>query len=142
MKKNTPKVFLDSNIWFSLIYGSENCSKIITAHIEKRMAGIISSQVLEESIRNIVKKIPTKLATFESLISANPPKVVSSSQTIGPRIQSLVSPEDQPIFSSALDAEVDYFITGNIKDFKRDKLEKLTKIKVLTPAEAVKVFKL
>lgn len=142
MTNVTPSVFLDSNVWFSIVYGSSNCEKIIKAYTDERIIAVISQQVLEESIRNIKEKIPQKLISFQKLFSSNPPVMVPDPESIDNKIKDLVDSKDQSIFTSAILAEVDYFVTGNIKDFQRTKLQKLTKIKIMTPKEAVKVFKL
>lgn len=137
MTNVTPHVFLDSNVWFSIVYGSSNCEKIIKAYTDEKIIAVISQQVLEESIRNIKEKIPQKLTSFQKLFSSNPPIMVPDPESIDNKIKDLVDPKDQSIFTSAILAEVGYFVTGNIKDFQVDRLEKLTKIKIVTPKEIV-----
>lgn len=140
MKSATPKIFLDSNIWFSAFYHSQNCEKLIKAYKNKSVRVVISQQVLEESTRNIREKIPHQLSSFQNLILSNPPEIVADPDTISSKIKNLIASEDQPIFTSAVIAKVDYFITGNTKDFRVKKLEKITGIKILTPKEAVKLL--
>ncbi len=142
MRSATPKIFLDSNIWFSAFYHSQNCEKLIKAYKNKRVRVVISQQVLEESTRNIREKIPHQLSSFQNLILNNPPEIVTDPDTIPPKIKNLISDEDQPIFISAIMAKVNYFITGNIKDFHVKKLEKITGIKILTPKEIVSLLDL
>ena len=50
--------------------------------------------------------------------------------------------KDAPIFLSAVQSGVDYFITGNLKDFKRNRKKKIGGITVLTPKEAVESLRL
>ena len=142
MRSATPKIFLGSNIWFSAFYHSQNCEKLIKAYKNKRVRVVISQQVLEESTRNIREKIPHQLSSFQNLILNNPPEIVTDPDTIPPKIKNLISDEDQPIFISAIMAKVNYFITGNIKDFHVKKLEKITGIKILTPKEIVSLLDL
>lgn len=136
------KVFLDSNVWFSAFYHSKNCEALIQTHRNKGILIVISAQVLEEATRNIKEKIPHQLSNFQAFLLADPPEMVADPEIIPPNVIRAVSPEDRPIFTSAVAADVDYFVTGNIKDFKRNAHKKVGKITVLTPKEAVKVLKL
>lgn len=134
----TRRVFVDTNVWFSKLYGSENCEKIIQAHISGKIQAVISQEVLSEMIKNIREKLPLVFPSWQEFLIAFPPEVVMDRQKIPLKIKKLIHSKDQGIFASAIFAKVTYFITGNIKDFKRDKLGKLTKIRILTPAEVVK----
>ncbi len=142
MKKDTPRIFLDSNIWFSALYGSTNCRKIVEAHLKGKIKAVVSSQVLEESVRNLKEKSPITLHIFQNILLNSPPEIITDPTDINPKIVDLVDQKDQPIFSSAMLGKLKYFITGNIKDFSVKKLEKVTGIRVITPKEAVELFKL
>lgn len=142
MRKDTPRIFLDSNIWFSAFYGSVNCQKLIKAHLEGKIRVIISSQVIEESIRNLKEKKPQVLASFQEMLLNNPPEIIKDPDNLGKKIKKLVDEKDGPIFGSALLGEATFFVTGNIRDFSVQKLEKATGIKVITPMEAVNLLHL
>ncbi len=142
MTKGIPKVFIDANIWFSAFYGSPNCEKIINAFVDDKILAVISQQVLEESVRNFKEKIPHLLPSFQELIYRYPPLIITDPKEINHLIKTLVERYDQPIFSSAIIAKVDFFTTGNIKHFKIKQLEKLTKIKIVTPKQLVDVLHL
>lgn len=134
------RVFLDSNVWFSAFYHSQNCEALLHSHKDQKILIVISAQVLEETTRNIKEKILHQLSNFQAFLLADPPEMVADPEIIPPNVIRAVSPEDRPIFTSAVAADVDYFITGNIKDFKRNAHKKVGKITVLTPKEAVKLF--
>ncbi len=136
------RVFLDTNVWFSALYGSKNCQKIIDAHTENKITAIVSEEVLTELLRNLKVKIPYAFALFERILINSPPEVISDPQEIPKQIEPLIHQKDQGIFAAAILANVDYFVTGNIKDFQRTKLQKLTKIKIMTPKELVAELKL
>lgn len=136
------RVFLDSNIWISAFYHSKNCEALIRTQKGKNILIIICAQVLEESTRNIREKIPHQLDNFHAFLLTNPPEIVADPETIPPDIAAAVSPEDRPIFTAARLANVDYFVTGNVKHFKRNARNKLGKITILTPKEAVKLLKM
>ena len=72
----------------------------------------------------------------------SPREIVADPKTIPSKIKNLISDEDQPIFASAIIARVDYFVTGNIKDFSVKKLEEITGVKILTLKETVKILDL
>lgn len=139
MPSKIPKVFIDTNVWFSVFFGSTNCNKIIQSHIVGRIKAVVSQKVISELVRNIEKKLPHAMPRMQNLFLNTPPKIVSDPTIIDKRFIKLISIKDQKIFQSAVSYKVDLFITGNIKDFK---VEKLTGIKIITPNQAVRIFKL
>jgi len=140
MKKS--RVFIDSNIWFSAFWGSLNCRKILLSHRDNKIKAVISHQVIEECARNLRSKLPQELSNFTNMISSFPPLLVKDPEKINREVVNLIEKKDQPIFCSAMMAKVKYFVTGNIKDFSVEKLDKLTGIKIVTPKQLVELFKL
>lgn len=139
---DSPRIFIDTNVWFSKLYGSENCEKIIKAHVDGRVQAVVSREVLSEIIKNVKGKLPLVFPSWQRLLTAYPPEVIIDPDKIPKKIGALVHHKDQGIFTAAVLAKVSYFVTGNIKDFNREKLERLTKIKILTPTELVAFLKL
>lgn len=137
MPARTIRIFIDTNVWFSSLYGSENCQKIIQAHQDGTCVAVISVRVLDELVKNVRNKLPQQLHKLQALLVSTPPEIALNPMNIPEKLLPFVSPEDLPIFASAAQADVDYFITGNIRDFKRNKQKKIGKIAVLTPKEAV-----
>lgn len=137
-----PRVFLDTNVWFSAYWGSVNCRKILLAHRDNKIKTVISHQVIEECARNFRLKLPQALSDFSKMLTVRPPIVVKDPDKIDRKIADLVELKDQPIFCSAIMVKVKYFVTGNIKDFSVEKLEKLTGIKILTPKQLVEKLNL
>ncbi len=142
MKSEAPKIFIDSNVWFLFLYGSLNCEKLINAHTKGKIKAVISRQVLEETVRNLKEKIPDTIPVLEKYIELTPPILVKDPASVNKSIRDLVSKEDRFIIGSALNAKVKYFVTGNIKDFKRNELKEEYGIEVLTPKEAVEKLNL
>ena len=58
MSEKIIRIFIDTNVWFSSFYGSENCQKIIKAHKEEKITAIVSDLVIGEIVRNVKKKLP------------------------------------------------------------------------------------
>ena len=142
MSEKTIRIFIDSNIWFSSFYGSENCQKLIHAHQEEKIIAVVSDLVIGEIVRNVKKKLPHHFDNLKYFLLNTPPEIVPNPKTIPKKLINLASPKDLPIFVSAIMAKVDYFVTGNIKDFSVKKLEKITGVKILTPKEAVNILDL
>ena len=142
MNKESPRVFIDTNVWFSFLYGSPNCEKLINAHTKGRVKAVMSRQILEETVRNLKEKIPHTIAVFEQFIKSNPPIIIKDPGRVSKKISGLVSKEDRFIIGSAISARIKYFVTGNVKDFKRNEIKRKFRIEVLTPREAVEKLNL
>lgn len=136
------RIFIDTNVWFSAFYGSENCQKIIDAHVSGKVKIVVSPFVLAELAKNISKKLPLLVPSLYSFLEENQPEIFPDPEFLPKKLIALISPKDLKIFVSATTAKVRYFVTGNIRDFQREKLGKLTGIKILTPQEAVKALRL
>ncbi|MBU0569318.1 putative toxin-antitoxin system toxin component, PIN family [Patescibacteria group bacterium] len=106
-----PKVFIDSNVWFSAFYGSTNCEKITKAHTEDKIKAVISQNVLQEIVKNFTQKMPKALNPFITSVSVSPPKIIRDPLKIPKYIKSLAHPKDQMILSSAILAKTPYFVT-------------------------------
>ena len=137
-----PRVLLDTNVWFSAFWGSENCRKILLSHRDYKIKAVISHQVIEECVRNFRSKLPQELSNFTNMLKSRPPLIVKDPELIDKKIINLIEKKDQPIFCSAMIAKVNYFVTGNIKDFSGKKLEDVSRIKTVTPVELIKILKL
>ncbi len=134
-----PKVFIDTNVWFSAFYGSRNAEKLIKAHIERKMQVVISQQVLEELVRNIKKKIPSAVKPLEDFMQSALPKIVKNPINISEEVKKWVDLKDQRIFQAAINASVRFFVTGNTKHFSIKNLEKNFGIKILNPKQATRI---
>lgn len=142
MPKRIIRIFLDTNVWFSAFYRSSNCEKLVYAHQNNKIIAVISALVLDEIIRNVTRKIPYKLPDLKKILLNTPPEIIPNPQSIPKKLYYLASPGDLPIFVSAFNAKVSYFVTGNIKDFSVKKLEKLSGIRIVSPHQAVAILKL
>ena len=130
-------VFADTNILFSAFYGSINAGKIVEAHLSNKIELVISQKVLEDLVRNVRKKEPSAFNPLRQFLESTPPKIVKDPTSIVMKIKKLVDPKDQIIFQAAVNSKVKYFVTGNTKDYAVSNLQKIYKIAILTPSEAV-----
>ncbi len=142
MPAKTTRVFIDTNVWFSALYGSKNCQTIIEAHRQGVFSAVISARVLDELIKNVENKLADHIHALQTLLISIPPEIVPNPTDIPEQLLSFVSLKDLPIFTSAIQADADYFVTGTIKDFKRNRQKKIGGITILTPKEAIEVLKL
>jgi len=134
-------LFIDSNVWFSAFYRSGTCSDLIQNSIKQGFELYISELVLEEVIRNIELKLPHTLQNFIDYIHLHDIIVLEK-----PHIQALkkyeflAQKQDLPILVSAIESPCEFFITGNIKDFKVKKIASKHNLSILTPAQFMKIL--
>jgi putative PIN family toxin of toxin-antitoxin system len=131
------RIFIDTNVWFSAFYGSQNAERLIKAHINKKIQAVISQQVLDELVNNMRAKIPSALPHLEKLFAAIPPEITKNPETISLLIKQTVNPKDQSIFQAVLDSKIKFFVTGNLKHFKAEKIRRQTGVKILNPAQTL-----
>lgn len=135
------RVFVDSNVWFSAFYKKGLPSKLIEKLSQKKFEVVISQLVLEEIVKNIEKKLPHALPlvyqffqTYPLTVLKNPVKKELKS------FEKLAEKKDLPILVAAINYRCRFLITGNVKDFKIDRLDKKYNLKILTPGKAIKIF--
>ena len=129
------KVFLDSNVIFSAAYSGKEKSRsylffeLQTLNIIKIY---ISNLVKFESIHNIKIKKPEKLDFLNELLSKA--DIIEDVDVYYEFAKNL--PEnDKIILSSAIYRDIDFFITGNTKDFLTFYNKKLKNTLILTPKD-------
>ena len=114
------KVFLDSNVLFSIAYTGKDKSRsyLIYEIQELGMFKVyVSNLVCQEALLNIRRKRPEA----EQLLN----ELIHKSKVLGDVVADLIRAEirelpqnDQIILSTAVFHKVDFFVTGNEKDFK------------------------
>lgn len=136
------KVFLDTNVWFSAFYGSDNCGRIVELHAQKKIEAVVSKLVVQELTQNLGNKFPQGLKLVADFFSKFPPEMADDCFEIDRKFKNLADVKDLPILLSAYSAQVEYFVTGNIKDFAVKKIFDKLKIKIIRPKDFVKLFHL
>ena len=134
------RVFLDTNVWFSAFYGSDNCRNIVELYAQKKIEAVVSRLVVRELTQNLGDKHPQGLKLVAGFFSKFPPEMVDDCFEIDGKLKNLADFKDLPILLSAYSARVEYFVTGNIRDFAIEKIFDKLKIKVITPKDFVKLF--
>ncbi len=130
-------VFLDSNVLFSVAWtGREKSRSAILFELQSLgfIRLFISRLVLEETISNLREKRPEAIPFFEELsgeIEVVPDLVVEGEDR---RLKEL--PEnDRVILSTAVAYGMDFFLTGNTRDFRGLYRRRIGRTLILTPRE-------
>lgn len=130
-------VFLDSNVMFSVAWtGREKSRSAILFELQSLgfIRLFISRLVLEETMSNLREKRPEAIPFFGKLsgeVEVVPDLVVEGEDR---RLKEL--PEnDQVILSTAVAHGMDFFLTGNTRDFRGLYRRRLGRTLILTPRE-------
>lgn len=132
---HTRKVFVDTNVWFSFFYGSVNSEKVIKGHVNGKLEAVISKHVLNELVKNIIKKAPRLEEELLKFFESTPPEIVDFPESIEKDVKKLVDFKDRHIFQACVNAGCDMFVTGNLKDFNVQGIYKKYKVMVISPRE-------
>lgn len=139
MSKNQ-LIFIDTNVWFSAFYGSENSERLLKLHVKGDIKAVISKQVLNELVRNIKKKFPKAIVPLKEFLESAPPIIVSNPDILKVELAGLVDKKDEKILQSAINAKAKLFVTGNLKDFDTKSIHELFDIQIVSPKEAVDIL--
>lgn len=119
------RVFLDSSILIAGLHSEKGGSGTILKLIKtKKLVGFISLSVIEETKRNIRKKLSLKLLPKLEKLT----KVLSIQENFDPkdifRYRRLVDIKDLHVLVFASSSKVDYLITLDIRHLKTEKLRR------------------
>ena len=130
-------VFLDSNVLFSVAWtGREKSRSAILFELQSLgfIRLFISRLVLEETISNLRGKRPEAIPFFEELsgeVEVVPDLVVEG----GDRRLKELPENDRVILSTAVAHGMDFFLTGNTRDFRGLYHRRIGRTLILTPRE-------
>jgi len=130
-------VFLDSNVLFSVAWtGREKSRSAILFELQSLgfIRLFISRLVLEETISNLRGKRPEAIPFFEELsgeVEVVPDLVVDG----GDRRLKELPENDRVILSTAVAHGMDFFLTGNTRDFRGLYRRRIGRTLILTPRE-------
>jgi predicted nucleic acid-binding protein len=131
-------VFFDSDVIISGSFSQLGASFLLLQLAELGfIKGVISPQVLDESKRNIQKKLPSALPLFNDIIKNSYLKVVSPSQEDIQNALPFADKKDIPILAAALKENADYLTTFNIKDYFTSPSHKISIVK---PKEILRII--
>lgn len=112
-------IFADSSVIIAGAGSSTGASRAVLTLAELGFLKVVISQlVLEESQRNIAKKLPAALPVFTQLLATIKPEIIPD-PTLEECQQwiTIIEAKDTPIIAAALSAKVNRLLTLNTKDF-------------------------
>lgn len=130
-------VFLDSNVLFSVAWtGREKSRSAILFELQSLgfVRLFISRLVLEETLFNLREKRPEAIPFVEELLGEV--EVVPDLAVEGEDLRVQGLPEnDRLILSTAVSQGMDFFLTGNSKDFRGLYQSRIGRTLILSPRE-------
>ena len=135
MKKT--KIFIDSNVLIAGLASIQGASSRLLKLIESRVFDTYVCQlVLEESEKNIKKKLLESLPYFYYAIKYLPLTIVKDSKKSDKKLTRHFSKKsDQIIFQTVQKLNPDYFLTLNRKHIHQKSVRKIASFKIRTPAQ-------
>lgn len=131
------KVFLDSNVIFSICWSGKGKSRAFLLY-ELQENGFfhifISQLVYNETRLNLETRRPEGVPLFEELVRKT--EIVPDVSASTNRKELLTLPDnDRIILSTALFHGMDFFLTGNTRDFNSLYHKNIMKTTILTPGD-------
>jgi len=124
------RIFLDANILFSVVYGSEGLNLFWELAKKRRCTLFTSNYVVEEARRNLMNSEQLKkLATYLSKVRIVP--------EVDPDIPCPIElpNKDRPVMLAALSIKADYLITGDTIHFGKYFGRRIGGIKICRPRD-------
>lgn len=131
------KVFLDSNVVFSICWsGKERSRSYLLYELQQRgfFHIFISRLVHDETKFNLETKRVEAVPLFEELMLESEMVSDIASSAVSSELAALPD-NDRIILSTAVFHRMDFFLTGNSRDYKHIFHKKILQTMVLTPAD-------
>jgi len=143
MRKQRPKVFLDTSALIAGIASSRGAARAVLQLAEIGLIEVIvSRQVIVEADRNIEEKLPEMLNEYRKFIEILAPVLVDDPQQKDvKRFLTVINPDDAPILASAVISDADFLITWDRKHFIGKNIHIHSNLKIVTPGEFLKYFR-
>ncbi len=116
---STPlKVFFDSDVVIAGSFSQSGASHILLQLADLGVIhGYVSEQVIEECSRNILKKLPTAMEVFQSILELCFSDVVVPSDSALKKAAGQAHAKDTPILAAALEVQADVLTTFKTSDY-------------------------
>jgi predicted nucleic acid-binding protein len=133
------KVFLDSNVLFSVAYSGKGSSRSHLIYELRSRGGFdifISELVLKEAVWNMERKKPEHLSFLKGLINKSTVLDDILIRFKNKELETLPL-NDRIILTTALYHGMDFFITGNARDFRDFYRKKIGETLILRPVDFI-----
>ena len=137
---NKISVFVDSTVLMSASVSGTGASRDVLDHaLASRIDAYISSDVLDETERNIKLKRPQALASFHAYRDQLSSKIIDPAFDTINEVSRTVELKDAPIVAAAFEANALYLVTYDEKHLlsKRDAIWDTFGVMVVTPIEVL-----
>jgi predicted nucleic acid-binding protein len=143
MRKQRPKVFLDTSALIAGIASSRGAARAVLQLAEIGLIEVIvSRQVIVEADRNIEEKLPEMLNEYREFIELLEPVLIDDPrQKDVERFLKVINYDDAPILASAVSSGADFLITWDRKHFIGKNIHTYSNLKIVTPGEFLKYFR-
>lgn len=135
------RVFVDANVWYSAAYKSTGHARQLISGVVPDIILITSQRMLSDARKSLDKNAPSRLNVLETLITALAERLKilpNPSQVDVLKEHEVVSDfDDAIVVAGAREANADYLVTWNTKDFIQ---KNIPDIKIITPAELIKIM--
>ncbi|MDE3034557.1 MAG: PIN domain-containing protein [Nitrospirota bacterium] len=137
------RVFLDTSALIAGIASQTGAAREVLRLAEARLIEpVLSRQVLTEADRNIAVKLPTILDEYHGLLEHLAPMIVEDpSREAVQEAARVIHRNDAPILAAAKQANVDFLVTWNTRDFLAAKVRTWASFPVMTPGEFLRTFR-
>lgn len=132
------RIFLDSSVVIAACGSQSGASHAVIVMAEIGLFKVlISEQVIEESERNITKKLPTTLPILKQIFSTINLEIVPNPAIVDIiELTKIIESKDAPILAAALSAQADRLLSLNTKDFTPS-VAKQSGLILQTPSEFI-----
>ena len=143
MRKQRPKVFLDTSALIAGIASSGGAARAVLQLAEIGLIEVIvSRQVIVEADRNIEEKLPKMLDDYREFMELLSPVLIDDPrQKEVERFLKVINYDDAPILASAVGSGADFLITWDRKHFIGKNIHIQSNLKIVTQGEFLKYFR-
>lgn len=138
MEWTRPRPYLDTNVLFSALHGSDSApGAILDRHVDGTILMVVSGLVLEElvrTVRTVRSKRPVLLPQLYTFLTEAPPEVTEEASVDAVRDAAMrcIDTKDAPILAVAIACQADCVVSGNTRHFTQD-VTRCAGISILTP---------
>ncbi|MCW5934078.1 MAG: PIN domain-containing protein [Fimbriimonadia bacterium] len=138
------RVFLDAGIYIAGAASATGGSRQILDWCALGLLKPVTSyQVLDETRRNVAKKLPRATQILEKIISlVNAEIIPEPTEEVISQASLFVPIKDAPILAAAIQANVDYFVTLDRRHFKPPAVQQAVSFPILLPEEFIPIVRL
>jgi len=143
MRKQRPKVFLDTSALIAGVASSRGAARAVLQLAEIGLIEVVvSRQVIVEADRNIEEKLPEMLNEYREFIKLLAPVLIDDPrQKDVERFLKVINYDDAPILASAVSSGADFLITWDRKHFIGKDIHTHSNLKIVTPGEFLRHFR-